>query len=187
VEIGSVLEGRSTELFVVRTLRLCAIAYTPIRIAQLVDATRDRKARRARLTLHVGPDAQGQTSMPVFGAKAAHHTRLAAPTTIADPAPQVALSAGTGAAAARRKDLEDATDDKRQRAKRCGKECTSQRRAHGRSQAAWHGRETRRGGTLGLRHDGHDVGGAGRHIHVREGGSKEQQGERDRQVWGDGR
>src|SRR5262245_11036427 len=46
--MGSVLEGRSTELFIVRalrlcivrTLRLCAMTYTPIRAAQLVDATR---------------------------------------------------------------------------------------------------------------------------------------------------
>src|SRR5262245_51439941 len=48
VEMGSVLEGRSTELFIVRALRLCivralwlcAMTYTPIRAAQLVDATR---------------------------------------------------------------------------------------------------------------------------------------------------
>jgi hypothetical protein len=41
VEIGSVLEGRSTELFIVRALRLCfvralrlcAVTYTPIRAA----------------------------------------------------------------------------------------------------------------------------------------------------------
>ena len=47
VEIGSVLEGRSTELLIVRALRLCvvrasqlcAMTYTPIRAAQLVDAT----------------------------------------------------------------------------------------------------------------------------------------------------
>ena len=39
MEIGSVLEGRSTELFVVRTLRLCATAYTPIRWVHLVDTT----------------------------------------------------------------------------------------------------------------------------------------------------
>jgi len=40
-------------------------------------------------------------------------------------------------------DLEYAADDKR--AKRRGKECTSQRWAHGRSQAAWHDRAGRPG------------------------------------------
>ena len=74
--------------------------------------------------------------------------------------------------------LQHPTGNQRQVLVPCCKERPGQRRARRSGQAARDGREARCRCPLCRRHNSHDVGGAGRHVHLRERGAQQQQPER---------
>src|SRR5882757_6615147 len=77
--------------------------------------------------------------------------------------------------------LEHPAGDQRQRYPTGGEKCAAQCWAQCRRKASRHGSKTRRRRSLWRRHDRHDVGGARRHVHLRQGAAQQQQGERPSQ------
>ena len=79
-------------------------------------------------------------------------------------------------------DLQHAADDERQRRKRRRQQRARQCRADRRCQAARNRGHARGRRSLGRRDHRHDVGGARRHVHLRQRRAHEQQAEHDREI-----